>query len=77
MLEFHSNSQKHLSDWKLFQNAAFIIQNDLQWSTGNQKRIRIWEDSVGIQLDSFVDLKRWMDNQKISTINDISSWHCS
>ena len=65
--------------WKLCQNTTFIIQDDLRWSTGNGKKIRIWEDSVGNaqQRDSLVDLKRWMDCQNLSTISDISNWHNS
>ena len=61
--------------WKLCQNTTFIIQDDLRWSTGNGRKIRIWEDSVGTaqQRDNLMDLMRWMDSQNFSTINEISS----
>ena len=32
---------------------------------------------IAQQHDRFVDLKRWMDTQYISTISDLSSWHSS
>ena len=47
-LTFIPNNQNVSPIWKLCQKSAFIIQDDLQWATGNGRKIQIWEDMESI-----------------------------
>ena len=64
--------------WDLCKKAAYIIQDNIYWIAGNDKRIKIWHDRLDSNSPSnfcqkLNELKVWFDCNNINTLYDISA----
>ena len=71
--------RKGSSIWDLCKNIAHILIEQLKWTPGNDKAIKIWHvhcSSVPpiVLAQAFQDLRHYLESRNLHTLFDISDW---